>query len=103
MLGSWPSWVQEGLAQKLSGDAVSSTLKRKLAAWTSAGKLPRLVNLSQDWSRLDTEHATAAYALALAAVDLLYQEYGATGVRNLLKDPERLPAVTAELDQRLGL
>lgn len=103
MLGRWPSWFQEGLAQRLSGDRVSPALRQKLAAWAKAGKLPRLSNLSQDWSRLDTEHATAAYGLSLAAIELFYQDYGASGIRNLLKDPARLPAVTEDLDKRLGL
>jgi hypothetical protein len=65
MLGHWPSWVQEGLAQKLSGDTVTAALKQKLSAWAKEGKLPRLTNLRQDWSRLDTEHAAAAYGLSL--------------------------------------
>lgn len=103
MLGHWPSWMQEGLAQKLSGDSVTPALKTKLAAWAKEGKLPRLSNLHQDWSRLDTEHANAAYGLSLEAVELLYQGMGIDGVRNLLRSPERLAAVTADLDKRLGL
>ena len=67
------------------------------------GKLPKLEELRQGWSRLDTEHATLAYALALAAVDALYDNVGSDGVRNLLRNPERLPAVSADLDKRLGL
>jgi hypothetical protein len=103
MLGTWPSWFKEGLAQKMSGDTVSPALRQKLAAWAQNGKLPRLSNLSQDWSRLDTEHATAAYGLSLAAIELFYQDNGVIGLRNLLHDPDRLPAVTADLDRRLGL
>lgn len=103
MLGHWPSWVQEGLAQKLSGDTVTPALKTKLGAWAKDGKLPRLSNLRQDWSRLDTEHAVAAYGLSLEAVELLYEGVGMDGVRSLLRSPERLAAVTADLDRRLGL
>jgi hypothetical protein len=103
MLGQWPSWVQEGLAQKLSGDAVTPALKPKLVAWAKEGKLPRLRNLRQDWSRMDTEHATAAYGLSLEAIELLYQGVGIDGVRNLLRSPELLKAVTEDLDRRLGL
>ena len=40
---------------------------------------------------------------ALAAVDALYENFGADGVRNLMRNPERLTSVTAELDRRLGL
>jgi hypothetical protein len=103
MLGHWPAWLQEGVAQKLSGDAVSPALRQKLASWAREGKLPRLQNLGQDWSRLDTEHAVAAYALSLAAMELFYQSNGADGIRNLLHNPERLDAITADLDKRLGL
>jgi hypothetical protein len=103
MLGRWPAWLQEGLAQKLSGDTVSPALRQKLIAWAGEGKLPRLGNLGQDWSRLDTEHAVAAYGLSLAATELFYQNYGGDGVRNLLHNPARLDAVTADLDQHLGI
>ena len=103
MLGRWPSWVQEGLAQKLSGDTVTPAMKQQLAAWSKEGKLPRLSNLRQDWSRLDTEHATAAYGLSLQAIELLYQGMGIDGVRNLLRNPDRIKSVTEDLDKRLGL
>ncbi len=103
MLGRWPAWLQEGLAQKLSGETVTPALRQKLAAWAREGKLPRLGNLGQDWSRMDTEHAVAAYGLSLAATELFYQTYGVDGVRNLLHQPDRLAAITADLDKRLGL
>jgi hypothetical protein len=103
MLGHWPAWVQEGIAQKLSGDSLSPAQMNKLADLAKQGKLPRLGNLKQDWSRMDAEHATQAYALSLAAVELLWKESGAVGVRNLLGNPERLPQVTADLDRKLGL
>ena len=103
LTGKWPAWLQEGLAQKLSGDQLTPALRAKLGEWSKEGKLPRLANLGQDWSRLDTEHATAAYGLSLEAVDLLYESNGASGIRNLLHNPGRLPAVTVELDKLLGL
>jgi hypothetical protein len=103
LTGRWPAWLQEGLAQKLSGDVVSPQLRDKLAEWTKDGKLTKLSNLGQDWSRLDTAHAVAAYALSLQAIDLFYATYGPDGVRNLLHNPDQLPSVTADLDKRLGL
>jgi hypothetical protein len=103
MLGHWPAWLQEGIAQKLSGDTLTSSQMKKVNEWVREGKLPRLSNLKQDWSRLDAEHAAAAYALSLAAAELLWQDSGDDGVRNLLRNPERLPQVTAELDRKLGL
>ena len=103
LTGSWPAWLQEGLAQKLSGDQVSAQLHADIAKMTDEHKLPRLENLGQNWSKLDTAHALAAYGLSLEAVNFFFQSYGAEGVRNLLHSPERLSAVTADLDKRLGL
>jgi len=103
MLGQWPAWLQEGMAQKLSGDMLTPAVRQKIAAMTQNGKMPRLENLKQDWSRLDTDHAVAAYGLSLAAVDLLYENYGSDGVANLVRNPERLAAITADLDKKLGL
>ena len=103
MLGHWPAWLQEGVAQKLSGDSLSAAQMKKIADLTRQGKLPRLSNLKQDWSRLDADHAREAYALSLAAVELIWAESGADGVRSLLRNPDRLPQVTADLDLKLGL
>jgi len=103
MLGEWPVWLQEGLAQKLSGETLAPAARKKLASLAAEGKLPRLEKLRQDWSRLDGEHATLAYALALAAADLMYENYGSDGVRNLMRNPERLAAISVYLDKQLGL
>ena len=103
MLGHWPAWLHEGIAQKLSGDSLSAAQSKKLSGLARQGKLPRLSNLKQDWSRMDAEHASEAYALSLAAVELLWQDSGLDGVRNLLRNPDRLPQVAAELDRKLGL
>ena len=35
----------------------------------------------------------AAYGLSLEAVDTFFQAYGVDGVRNLLHNPDRLPAI----------
>jgi hypothetical protein len=85
------------------GEALAPAVRAKLTAMAAEGKLPKLENLRQDWSRLDGEHATLAYALALAAVERMYENYGNDGVRNLMRNPERLPATSAYLDKQLGL
>lgn len=102
-LGRWPAWLHEGLAQKLSGETLSSAAARQLETLKKAHALPRLENLSQDWSRMDAEHARIAYRLALQAVDLLYQRYGNAAIRNIVNRPESLPRLTAELNRDLGL
>jgi hypothetical protein len=99
MLGPWPAWLQE----KLSGDTLTPALVARIAAMTAGKKLPKLENLGQDWSRLDTNHALVAYALSLAAVEMFYKDYAQYGIGNLIRNPERLAQVTAELDKRLGL
>ena len=103
MIGRWPAWLQEGLAQKLSGDILTPALQHRIADMARQGKLPRLANLGQDWSRMDTDHAMAAYGLSLAAVELFYENYSQYGIANLLRNPERLPDITSDLDTKLGL
>jgi hypothetical protein len=103
MMGRWPAWLQEGLAQKFSGDVLSPALRAKLEKMAKDGKLPRLENLHQDWSRLDTDHAVAAYAMSLAAVEMFYENYTGYGIRNLVNNPEKLASITTDLDRRLGL
>jgi hypothetical protein len=101
MMGRWPAWLHEGLAQKLSGDTLSPVIRQKIAEMIHDHKLPRLENVGQDWSRLDANHAVVAYGLSLAAVDLLFENPSALGA--VLRNPERLPAVVADLNKRLGL
>jgi len=103
MLGRWPAWLQEGLAQRLSGDTLSAPGRRRIAELTHNKQLPRLENLGQDWSRLDGEHAVAAYALSLAAVNLFYENYPQYSIADLIRNPDRLAQITQDLDQRLGL
>lgn len=99
----WPAWLQEGLAQKLSGDTLPAGVRDQLHQLAEAHAIPRLENLRQDWSRLSAQNARAAYGLALAAVDALYDNYAGYGIRNVLANPETLPRVTADLDAKLGL
>jgi tetratricopeptide (TPR) repeat protein len=99
----WPAWLQEGLAQKLSGDKLSAGVRAQLDQLAQAHAIPKLENLQQNWSRLSTQNAYAAYSLALAAADALYDNYASYGIRNILNNPATLPRITAELDTKLGL
>ncbi len=101
MLGHWPSWLHEGLAQKLSGETLSPRIRQRIAEMIRDHKLPRLESLGQDWSRLDTEHAAVAYGLSLFAVEMLYESQ--IGITTVLRNPDRLAVITADLDKRLGL
>ena len=99
----WPAWLQEGLAQKLSGDTLPAAVREQLRQLAGTHAIPKLENLRQDWSRMSTQNAFAAYSLALAAADALYDNYASYGIRNILVNPETLPRITADLDAKLGL
>jgi hypothetical protein len=99
----WPAWLQEGLAQKLSGDTLPATVRQQLRQLAESHAIPKLENLRQDWSRMSTQNALAAYSLALAAADALYDGYAGYGIRNILNNPDSLPRITADLDAKLGL
>ncbi len=103
MLGKWPTWLHEGMAQKLSGEALSPAARARVADAIKAGKMPPLESLDHGWMNADPHNPGLAYSAALAAVERLYADYGADGVRNLLKNPERLEPITKDLDQKLGL
>jgi hypothetical protein len=62
-------------------------------------QLPSLASLGGNWGRFNSTQAAVAYSLSLAAVEVFYQQHGDIGVRNLLNNRSRLPAVTAELDR----
>jgi len=99
---SWPAWLQEGLAQKLSGESLTPASREQLKSLAGAHQIPRLENLGQNWSRLSAENARLAYGVSLAAAEALYENYGEYGLRNLLNNPQTVQQVTAELDKKLG-
>ena len=102
-LGRWPSWLHEGIAQKLSGDVLDDSSRAELEQLIHGHAVPKLERLAESWSHMDAARARVAYHLALAAADALYDNYAAYGIGNLLRDPDRLPQVAAELDRKLGL
>lgn len=99
--GSWPSWFHEGMAQKLSGRKLDSRLRAALVELNGKGELPALELLSGGWGRLNARAASVAYALALAAAEVMYQDLRDYGVRNLLNNPDRVSQVGQKIDKRL--
>ena len=99
----WPAWLQEGLAQKLSGDTLEPSAREELRQLAVHHQVPRLENLGVDWFSLSRRDAVAAYNLSLAAADALCDDYRSPGVRKILSNPEALPRITAYLDAQLGL
>jgi hypothetical protein len=95
----WPIWLQEGLAQRLSGDRLSPSDRAQLRQRARALGIPCLENLGQDWFSLSRHDAVAAYNISLAAVD----EFDNDAILNLLTHPEILPSLTSDLDAEFGL
>jgi hypothetical protein len=98
-LGQWPAWLHEGLAQYYTGMRLTPQVREKLQTALQSNMMPRLERMSQAWSRMSTEHAALAYGMALYAVELFFENYKEYGARNLLRSPEQLPQITAQLDQ----
>src|SRR5580658_4136403 len=98
-----PAWLQEGLAQKLSGDTLSTAARDRLRELAEAHQIPRLEDLRQNWSLLSTANARIAYNLALAAADALYNDFSSYGIRNVVTNQQILKEVTVEIDKKLGL
>ena len=102
-LGSWPAWLQEGLAQKLSGDRLHPAQWERLRPAIEAGHFPPLEHLGDGLSTAPPDRARDIYAIALHAADELAEQTQATGLRNVLANPNRLAQITAELNRKLGL
>jgi len=100
-LGSFPSWFHEGMAQYIATGPSSPALEQKVRSLLRSGRMPRLVNMNQNWARLSTEHAQNAYAHALVAAGKVYEMYAAGGIANLLRFPDRFPRIAAVIDARL--
>jgi hypothetical protein len=99
--GSWPTWLHEGLAQRLSGDRLDAQARSLLARLHSQGQLPRLSDLAGSWARLDGSQAAIAYHLGLAAVETYYSLHSPHSLRNLLNHPGDVPSVSLELDRAI--
>lgn len=100
-MGTYPVWLHEGFAQRLSGETLSTARLQAIRSGLRQNRIPRLENMSPSWSRMSTDHAILAYTYALAAVNTLSERYQAYGIQNILRNPEQLPAVMAELDKLL--
>ena len=100
-LGSWPSWLHEGIAQRMAGDTPHPQQLQILEQLGQAGQLPKLRNLAGGWARLDARSARVAYTLALVAIQKVYGRYQTYGVRTLLAQPTQLPQITRDLDESL--
>lgn len=99
--GSWPAWLHEGLAQQMSGRRLDAEERQALSQLQQTGRLPTLAQLGGGWARLGNHEAAVAYALALAAAQILHQDLQDYGLRELLNQPGRLSDVQKQLDKKL--
>ncbi len=100
-LGNWPSWLHEGMAQKLSGATPHPQALQLVKQLGGEGNLPKLNQLSGGWSRLNSRQAAVAYTVALLAIQALYERYQSYGVRTLLAQPTQLARVSSEIDAQI--
>jgi hypothetical protein len=100
-LGRWPVWFHEGMAQYHSGERLSAAAARQFTVRAREGRMPGLGSLSPSFSRMSTAHAASAYAISLAAVEVLYRDFGADYVRNLLRNPQLLSSIEPTLSQKV--
>ena len=105
LTGRWPAWLQEGLAAAAIWRHRFAGASRQAGGMVARqGKLPKLANLGQDWSRLDTGSTPSQRTDYRSRPSRRSMPATArTGIRNLLHNPDRLPAMTADLERRLGL
>jgi hypothetical protein len=99
--GRWPAWLHEGLAQRLSGEKLAPEMRQLVRAVARAGKLPPLQSMSQSWTRLSPGNARLAYAVALYAAELFFAHHQEFGIRTLVRNPEFLDRIAADIDRRM--
>jgi hypothetical protein len=95
--GEWPAWLHEGLAQKLAGQTASRALPKRLPV----AILPKLAQMNRTFAGMRPGNAALAYAASAMAVELFYANYADMGIANLVRSPERLPAIAEDLDRKL--
>jgi len=100
--GNVPGWLHEGLAQKLSGESISPVARAAVTTMAREGKLASLVQLGSGFGGLNSQQARVAYTQALMAVEILLKDYGNDGLRNILRNPERIASIAPEIDKRLA-
>ena len=99
--GAFPAWFHEGLAQKLSGQSLTHDQRAAVADALREKRLPSVDKLDRGWAGLTGADAALAYTSALAAVELLIEKYGMEQVRGLLRRPDAVSSVGAELSLKL--
>lgn len=80
---SVPVWLNEGIAQWISGDRPSNT---RILALKNSNSLPSLSKLKGSFSSLSQKHADLAYAVSLSVVAHIIDAHGMASIRRILTD-----------------
>jgi len=83
--GNCPLWLNEGLAQYLSGDSSRSFLPLAKQA-ISQKRFPDLSHLEGPFIEMDADRAAWAYQESLLATEFLIKSYGLSDVQKLLEN-----------------
>lgn len=100
--GSCPLWLNEGLAQYLSGDSARSFLPLAKQA-VSQKRFPALIQLEGPFIGMDADRAAWAYQESLLATEFLIKGYGLSDVQRLLESISRTGSFVAALRIALRL
>jgi tetratricopeptide (TPR) repeat protein len=82
--GRCPVWLQEGVAQWMDGSRVGPATAASLVSLYDRHQDPSLAALENSWMSMSQELAGTAYAWALAVVESLVHEGGASEIERLL-------------------
>jgi tetratricopeptide (TPR) repeat protein len=95
--GALPTWLNEGLAMQLAGDAWPE-LDR---AMSGGIKVIPLIYLEGSWGTLPASTSAVAYLEANSATRYLIERWGMAGVNELLKDLQTKSTMAAALQNKL--
>ncbi|OFW10586.1 MAG: hypothetical protein A3G20_06705 [Acidobacteria bacterium RIFCSPLOWO2_12_FULL_59_11] len=82
--GRCPTWLNEGLAQRESGEDLSRSGPALARLYAVSQQIP-LASLEEGFMGLDSSRASLAYAESLAAVEVIRSQYGDYELPKLLK------------------
>lgn len=99
--GRCPTWLQEGMAQWISGRRIGPDAAQLLAIHQSSGKSLR--SIEGNWMNMSNAESWFAYGWALATVETIQEQFGADGINRLLEAQRTESSQEAALRQGLRM